>query len=296
VRILDAQIHEIGPWSDWTGESETQQHRILTEVMIAYLDAVGVGGAVLFPGPDDATVAWASTELPERFAFVPPISPDVPDIDAAVAAAKRRRREGLIGLRVVLGWPLEGTEMRRFEAGAWDPVFAACERHRLPVFLFITGWLPHAAEIARRYPDLTLIIDHLGLRQPPLDQPEDPPFRSLPQLLDLAKFPKVHVKLCGLPSLSREPFPYRDVEPQLRAIVDAFGADRLFWASDTSRFSGRIGIMRHQFPATLGSYPGKHNYAESLLFIRESPILSQAEKDAILGGALQRALGWPAEA
>ena len=83
-----------------------------------------------------------------------------------------------------------------------------------------------------------------------------------------------------MPALSKEPFPYRDVNPVLREIVDAFGADRLMWASDTTRFRGRIGIGRFQNPATLGDYPGKHTYAESLLFIRENEVLSRAEKEA----------------
>jgi L-fuconolactonase len=182
--------------------------------------------------------------------------------------------------------------VRRLEAGIWDPLLAACEKHRVPVFLFITGWLPQATRIAERFPDLTLIIDHLGLRQPPLDTPEQPPFKSLPDLLGLARFPNVFVKLCGLPALSAQPYPYADVAPQLRAICDAFGAERLMWASDTSRFFGRIGIGRFQNPVTLGDYPGKHRYADSFHFIRDSDVLTATEKEAILGGTVRRVLGW----
>lgn len=289
MRIIDAQIHDIGPYWDWLGERAEVQHRIMGEVMIGYLDALGVQSVVLFPGGHDVHSDWLSKELPDRFHYVPHIAPE-DDVEAIARGAKEN--PGIAGLRVLLGWPLDGSEVQRLEAGAWDPVFAACERHGVPVFLFITGWLPHAISIAERYPKLTLIIDHLGLRQPPLDEPDDPPFDKLPQLLDLARFPNVNVKLCGLPALSKERFPFRDAEPALRAIVDAFGADRLMWASDTTRFSGRIGIGRHQNPLTLEDYPGKHTYAESLLFIRESPVLTTAEKEAILGGAAARVLGW----
>jgi L-fuconolactonase len=290
MQVIDAQIHGVGPWADWTSESEELQHRVLTEMVIAYLDAVGVHGAVLFPGGDDAEAAWAAKHLPDRFGFVPHIEPDVPDIDTAVRAAKQR--PGLLGLRSLIGWPLDGAEVQRLEAGAWDPVYAACERHGVPLFLFITRWLPKAAAIAAKFPKLKLIVDHLGLRQPPLDEPENPPFKSLPQLLDLAKFPNVNVKLCGIPSMSREPYPYKDAVPHLRSIVDAFGADRLMWGSDTTRFAGRIGIGRFQNPRTIGDYPGKHTYAEALHFIRDSEVLSKTEKEAILGGTLRRVLGW----
>jgi L-fuconolactonase len=294
VRIVDAQLHEIGPWADWTGASHESQHRVLTEVMIAYIDAVGVDGAIIFPGGDDATAAWAAETLPDRFAFVPPISPETPDLERVVAEAKQRK--GLVGLRALIGWPLDGSEAKRLEAGAWNPVFAACETHRVPVFLFITGWLSQAAAIAERFPDLPLIVDHLGLRQPPLDTPETPPFRSLPDLLALARFANVYVKLCGLPALSTQPYPYADVAPQLRAICDAFGANRLMWASDTSRFVGRIGIGRYQNPVTLGDYPGKHRYADAYHFTRDSAVLTQAEKGEILGGTVCRVLGWPSRA
>jgi len=293
MKITDCQIHEIGPFWDWLPESEELQHKILSEMMVAYLDAVGVERAVLFTGDTFESAAWMAEKLPKRIAFVPQINAEAPDIDAAMRAAKARHNAGQLGVRILISWPMDGSEARRLEAGGWDPVFAACERYRLPVFILITGLLPRAADIARRYPDLTLVIDHIGLRQPPADEPDDPPFAKLPELLALARFPNVHVKLCGLPSLSKEPFPYSDVAPHLRAIVDAFGAERLMWASDTSRFAGRTGIYRFQFPKTLGDYTGKHTYAESLLFIRESNVLTPVEKEAILGGTLQRVLNWP---
>jgi predicted TIM-barrel fold metal-dependent hydrolase len=289
MRIIDAQIHDIGPHWDWLGERDELQHKIMGEVMIGYLDALGVSSVVLFPGGHDPHADWLSRELPERFTFVPHVAPE-DDIEAVVREAKAH--PGIAGLRVLLGWPLDGSEIARLEQGAWDPVFAACERHQVPVFLFITGWLPQAAPIAERFPKLPLIIDHLGLRQPPLDQPDDPPFANLPQLLDLARFPNVTVKLCGLPALSKERFPFRDAWSALRAITDAFGADRLMWASDTTRFAGSIGIGRFQNPATLGDYPGKHTYAESLLFIGEAEVLSEAEKEAILGGTAAQVLDW----
>jgi L-fuconolactonase len=293
VRITDCQIHEIGPYWDWLAENTELQHKVLSEMMVAYLDALGVERVILFAGHEFESAAWMAEKLPKRIAFVPQINADEPEIDAAIRAAKARHSQGQLGVRVLISWPMDGSEARRLEAGGWDPVFAACERHRVPVFTLITGWLSRAEEIARRYPDLTLVIDHVGLPQPPADEPDDPPFAKLPELLALARLPNVYVKLCGLPSLSKETYPFNDVAPQLRKIVDAFGAERLMWGSDTSRFVGRTGIHRFQFPKTLGQYLGKHTYAESLFFIRESTVLTQAQKEAILGGTLQRVLNWP---
>lgn len=291
MRIIDAQVHDVGPFWDWTGESDGIQHRIMGEVMIGYLDALGVDSVVLFPGGHDPHADWLCRELPERFTYVPHVSPDDEDVEAVVTDASQN--PGIAGLRALIGWPFDGSEVKRLEAGEWDPVFAACERGGVPLFLFISGWLESAVRVAEGFPALKLIVDHLGLRQPPMEQPDDPPFAKLHQLTDLARFANVNVKLCGLPALSNEAFPYRDVNGALRQIVDAFGADRLMWASDTTRFRGRIGIGRFQNPATLEPYQGKHTYAESLLFIRENEVLDAAEKQAILGGTAARVLDWP---
>lgn len=291
MRIIDAQIHEPAPFTDWTGESKEMGHRVLTELSLAWLNAAGIDGVVLFPG-DPSWAPWAAEACPDRMAYVPHITPDEPDIDGAVRAAKQRHGKGQVGLRAILGHPMDGRQVKRLEAGDWNPIFAACEKHQVPLFMFITRWLNRAAEVAARYPKMTLIIDHIGLPQPPLD-PDDQPFKALPEFLALAKHPNVHVKLCGLPSMSKEAYPYRDVAPHLRAIVDAFGADRLMWGSDTTRFHGRIGLGRYQLPGTEKPYRGRHSYAEALMFIRESDVLSTAEKEAILGGTLMRVLGWP---
>lgn len=296
MKIIDAQIHDVGPWYDWATSNPETQHQLLTELVVAYLDAVGVQGVLLFPGGETESAAFAAASLPARFAYVPPIAPDMPDIDGTVLRARKLRDNGLIALRAIVGWPLDGREVQRFDAGAWDPIFAACERHEVPVFLFITRWLTRVADLAAKYPRLKIVLDHLGLSQPPLDEAEQPPFKSLPQLLQLAEQPNLYVKLCGLPALSQQPYPYPDLTPHLRAIVDAFGADRLMWASDTTRFAGRIGLGRFQNPRTIGEYPGKHTYAESLHFIRDHGALTTAEKKAILGGTVRRVLQWPAGA
>jgi L-fuconolactonase len=292
MQIIDCQIHEPSPWTDWKNDTADAKNRIEVELCFAWLDAVGLDGVVLFPG-DPVWGAWAAEQFPDRLAYVPMIRPEEPDIDGAVRAAKQRHGKGQLGLRAVLAYPPDGSEIKRLEAGAYVPIFAACERHQVPLFTFITHWLGHAAQLAAKYPKLTLVIDHVGMAQPPLDKQEDPPFKDLPQFLALAKFPNVYVKLCGLPSMSREVFPYKDVNQHLRAIVDAYGANRLMWGSDTTRFFGRIGLGRHTMPGADKPYAGKHTYAEALHFIKYNDVLSASEKEAILGGTLKRVLGWP---
>jgi L-fuconolactonase len=293
VKITDCQIHDVGPFWDWLGESPDVQHRVMGELVLAYLDAVGVDRVVLFCGSDFTLAGSIARSVPDRVAFVPQVVGDQPDIDAAIAAAKARHGEGQLGVRVQISWPMDGSEVRRLETGGWDPVFAACEKHQVPLFMLVTGYLPMVAQIMARYPKLILVIDHIGMRQPPMDDTDDPPFARLQELLDLARFPTVYIKLCGLPAMSKEPYPYRDTHGALRRIVDAFGADRLMWGSDTTRFVGRVSLHRFAHPRTLQDYPGKHHYADALFYIRESEVLSEEEKRAILSGTLERVLRWP---
>ena len=51
----------------------------------------------------------------------------------------------------------------------------------------------------------------------------------------LAKHTNVAVKASGMPSLSTEPYPFRDLHPHIRTLVDAFGPRRTFWGTDLTR-------------------------------------------------------------
>jgi predicted TIM-barrel fold metal-dependent hydrolase len=292
MEIVDAQLHDPAPWLKWSSYDIRTGHDLLTELVLAYLDALGIWGAILVPGDEEWVEAAANTQ-PSRLAYILRVNPRIPDLDRFVAETKGQREAGLLALRASIGWPLDGSEVKRFEEGVWDPVFTTCEKYQVPVFLMISGWLPLAAAIAQRHPDLTIIIDHLGLHQPPRVKRESPPLKSLPELLALARYPNVAVKLCGLPALSNDAFPYTDVVPHLRSIVDAFGATRLMWASDISRFYGRMGLLCNVTPGSEGQYPGKHTYAESLNFIRHCDQLTPDEKEAILGKTVHGLLGWP---
>ncbi len=73
-----------------------------------------------------------------------------------------------------------------------------------------------------------LLIDHCGRPTPEagLDQP------GFQAILALAATGRASVKLSGLMKFSREPYPYADTWPFVRALVDAFGLDACVWGSD----------------------------------------------------------------
>jgi L-fuconolactonase len=98
---------------------------------------------------------------------------------------------------------------------------------------------------------------------------------SLEHLLTLANLPNVAVKWSWSPLLSRQRFPFLDLLPYLRRYLDAFGADRIMWASDTTQ------TMWHS------------TWAESLYYILIADGISEAEKISILGQTAREILRWP---
>lgn len=73
-----------------------------------------------------------------------------------------------------------------------------------------------------------ILIDHCGRPTPEagLDQP------GFKALLRLARTGRAFVKLSGYEKFSREPYPYTDVQPYVRALIETFTLDACMWASD----------------------------------------------------------------
>jgi L-fuconolactonase len=118
-------------------------------------------------------------------------------------------------------------------------------------------------ELARRYPALTLVIDHLG--KPPLGTGKLPEWRAL--IARAAASGTVVAKVSGLNTMLRHAdWDAADLEPAVRSAVAAFGSERLLFGSD--------------WPVALlnGSY--QHVVRETMDAIRT---VAGDDADAILG-------------
>ena len=73
-----------------------------------------------------------------------------------------------------------------------------------------------------------ILVDHCG-RPTPAASLSQPGFATL---LALARSGRATVKLSGLQKFSTQEAPYRDAEPFVRALVEAFTLDACLWASD----------------------------------------------------------------
>jgi predicted TIM-barrel fold metal-dependent hydrolase len=218
---------------------------------------------------------------------------DIARADLADRIADAYDRPGVVGLRIVASAQFNPEELARLRAGGYDRALAACERLGVPVFVMIAGTPQHLAPVAKRFPDLQIILDHIGLPRPPAEQPDTPPWKMLPEVLRLAEYPNVAIKLSGAPSLSAEPYPFADVWPHVVRLLESFGVERLAWASDIGVVRGRVGWSTYRVPAGEGEYVGKHTYMESLAFLLYNDQLSTGEKEQLLGQSARRILKWP---
>jgi len=274
VLIVDSQVHiwaADSPERPWP--SRHKPHRpepITAEDLLREMAAAGVDRVVLVPpsweGERNDVVLAAARAHPERFAVMGRLDPEAPQ--SREALREWRSQPGMLGLRFTFHRP---SLQPLLTEGRADWVWAEAERREIPVMLTCPHAIIHHVErIAERHPGLRLTLDHLGLL--PGTRDEDA-FRDFDKLLALARRPNVAVKATALPCYTSDVYPYRRLHPYVERAIAAFGPERVFWGTDLSRLTC--------------------TYREAVtMFTEEMPWLGAREKEAIMGRALCRWLGW----
>lgn len=279
--IIDGQIHQPSPPLPVDdGLSDAAKLLINVEIAREAMDSVGVDAALVVAALPyiDACVA----RYPGRFIGVETFMATGDDLTAAVERARSDAR--LVAGRLLVT-DFRTTELSpNFTSGAMDAGFAAAERVGLPLFLSTHGQAAAMRPLIEKHPGLTVIIDHLGVSQHPVSPPRDDVWDRLDGLLSLADLPNVHVKLCGIPLLSKQAYPFADTWPNLHRVIAAFGADRLLWASDYTR----LRLAEAQGPSRNRGCL----YSESRDMLLHSTDIDETAKAAIFGGTLTRILNW----
>lgn len=282
MEIVDSQIgaHGWEPAGGWpAGIDEATKASIGVGLALAAMDAAGIDAAVISASSMAGFADAAIKQHPRQFAATVVVSPDSPDVVNFVSSIRSltddRFSPGWLGIRLVFSWPPDGVQLEKLRSGAYEPIFDAAERNHIPTCVFLSGDLQEAMLVAKAHPDLILIIDHFGLKAPPMMHYDNPPFRQLELLLQLAQFPNVSVKFSGAPALSRETYPFADLWPSLHKIVETFGPERLMWGADFPRCKGL------------------HSLAEGVNYLRYTDELSERDKELIFGVTLRRIMRWP---
>jgi len=194
--------------------------------LAAAMDAAGVAAALAIQprvyGYDHGYLHAARASLRERLRIVPLLNavrpPNVEDMEALAA------RDGVAGFRVIaLGDEPAGWLIAPDASRLWTRLAEI----GLPVGLLMDPrQLPLVETLAAREPGLRVVLDHLG----GVRGAHWPVWG--PVLLRLSRLPNVYVKISALGHLSRLPFPYDDLHEPVRALLGAYGPERLLWGSD----------------------------------------------------------------
>jgi len=270
---IDSQVHAYErdrPERPWLGTLQGPAE-VTGDDMVAAMDAVGVDGALLVSPWSmyrfDGSYALAVyARHPERFGLIKPFDSRVESVADEIATWAAT--PGVVGARImVMGTP-----------DADDPglnrIFAAGAKYDLPINVLCWGKLPLLGELARRNPNTQVVLDHLGLIQP-FEPPAPPePFADLANVIALARYDNIAIKISGACTLSHQPFPYLDIWEPLGQIFAAFGFDRCMWGTDWTR---AVELL---------------TYEQGVEAFRVTDELSTSERSALMGGSLARIYNW----
>jgi predicted TIM-barrel fold metal-dependent hydrolase len=156
--------------------------------------------------------------------------------------------------------------------GTADWFWPLAERLNIPVMMNVPTVLPEVAKVAARHPDLRIILDHMGR----LRGMKDETFK-LDKSIALAKYPNVHVKMTLLQECTSDPYPYKNIQPEVRRLIDAFSPRRTFWGTDLSALLSRS-------PVT---------YRQAVTMFTEEMGFSGGDLEWIMGRAIAECLPWP---
>jgi predicted TIM-barrel fold metal-dependent hydrolase len=106
--------------------------------------------------------------------------------------------------------------------------------------------LPALDMMCRQFPDTPVVIDHMcriGVSGEVSDV-------EVQALCDMARHKKVKIKVSAFYALGKKRPPHDDLVPMIRRLLDAYGPERLMWASDcpfqvdNEKYSDSISLVR----------------------------------------------------
>lgn len=271
-RLIDAQIHvwkASTPDRPWPTDAIEPQRPVPLEVpeVLTEMAAAGVSGALLL-GPtwegsrNDYVLAAAAAD-PSRFGAICRFATGDPQEVERLAHWR-----DVVGMRAIRMSLNRGDVDGALEASRRSGFFAAAERHGVPLSIYAPGRYELFAALAEEFPGLKIAVDHAAVETDALPLAE-----AVAPLADLARYPGIAVKASALPCFVREQHPFPSISEAIYRIVEAFGAERVFFGSDLSRlpvpYAQLADVFRNRLPA-----------------------LGEEERDLVAGRALAAWLDW----
>lgn len=184
----------------------------------------------------------------------------VEEIGDPSAKMRELARQGVRGFRIVSGnQPTDQWLGAEPMAAMWR---CAAEEGLAICTLMNPQFLPALDAMCRKHPKTPVVIDHFArIGTDGTIRPKD-----LENLCALARQKSVRVKTSAFYALGKKKAPYLDLGPMIRRLLDAFGPERLMWASDCP-----FQVL------------GGHHYADSVNLIRQGlDFLAASDRDWLL--------------
>jgi len=273
--IVDAQVHlwkaESPDWKWVPGLKPQLPEPMTIERLLPLMDEASVDRVVIVPpswvGDRNDYGLEAVRRYSDRFHVMGRFPVENPQAGALLP--KWKEQPGMLGIRLTFN---NNTTRPWLSDGTTDWFWTEAEKAQIPVYVFTPGETAKLGPIAERHPQLTLIIDHMGIA---VSMGQDAISAAIDQTVGLARYPNVSCKVSASPGASKEPYPFRDMTVHLHRVFDAYGPQRCYWGSDlTNTFSK-------------GPYRQRVTH-----FTEELSFLSESDKDWVMGRAILARLKW----
>jgi predicted TIM-barrel fold metal-dependent hydrolase len=267
-RILDPHVHV---WKHdaafpFAEGARVPERDATPETLLDLMKTNGVARTVIIQvihyRYDNRYLAAVLKKYPGTFQGVCRVDP----LDAAAPDhLSKLTAEGFRGVRLS---PAGNASGDWFKGPLMPPLWKRCQELKVPMTVLAPiGRMPEVATLLEKLPDLTVVIDHMA--DCPIDQPAE-----LEKLVALKRYPKVFVKISHTWSISKQPYPWLDAQEYVKRLHQAFGPERLMWATD--------------WPIV----EGHSTYERALSVVRdEMKFLNAEDKSWILNKTIERV--WP---
>lgn len=284
MQTLSADDSCVAPWIDahshiWTRDvaryplapgktlDDLDPPSFTTEELLDVAHKNGVGKVVLIAHSvfylwDNSYMLDAARRHPDAFRIVGMVDDRAP---APGAAMRRLLAQKVTGFRIT---PFISNDRWLEQPGMREMWKTAAETRQNMCCLINPSDLADVDAMCAAHPETPVVIDHfarIGV---------DGEFRDadLEALCKLARHKHTAVKISAYYALGKKQPPHDELIPMIRRMLDAFGPERLMWASDAPY-----------------QIVGKNSYADSIALIRDRiDFLSAADKQWLLRKTAER--------
>ena len=202
--------------------TQRPEYPSLVENLIRYMDLNQIDRTVLiqcmYHGYDNSYLCHCLRRFPDRLHGVALLDPNRPD--AAGKLERLYQQYGVQGMRL---YPIRDEDASWLSSRGQNSLWQTARQLRIPLTWFGYCYqIPLLEPILQRFPQVKVIIDHLG--EPRLSEGLDGDFRLL---LQAARHPNLYVKATRIDGISDQPWPHQDVHPYIKAVFEAFGPQRM---------------------------------------------------------------------